>query len=829
MKKLNFILFCSLFTNLILAQSCFPNGLYLTSQMEIDNFASDNPNCTEIIGDLYIEGFDISSLLGLSQITSVGGSLNLSSLENLSNLEGLENITTLGANLDIFITSLDSLSGLEGLTSIPGDFNLHFNNNLLNLRGLDNVTTIGGSFFADHEAYLIDYSGLGSLESIGGNLTVHMGSGAPFIGMENLSSIGGNFETSFGVTSFEGLESLTSIGGSFLLMDSYSLTNFEGLNNLHTVGAAVDIFNNEALVDFSGLENLTSVGDNFSIHNNFSLVSLTGLENLFLGSPTFFFEAMANPYLTYCSLPNICAYLLANSGNSNIMDNGMGCFDTQEVLSFCDGFGRVNHPVFYDANQNGTKENTEAFFPFASVSFSPSEIQSFSNPFNGGSAFLEYGDYTVSYNQDATPDWGLTTPADGDISLSDTQQNDTVYFGIYPLNQISDNSTAVISPPARCNEFIPFTVMAYNEGTTITSGTLWFTVDLDLLDINLIDQVDTTIAPNRYGWHFEDLYPGNTVTKHIDLQIPGPPDFPLGEVLRFVSSVDYENANEFYSSDAFRYETLVECSYDPNDKLVNPTYPEGYALLNEDLTYTIRFQNTGNAEAYDIVIRDTLDENLDAGTFTVLSSSHEDVLTTTLSENKFIAFTFEDIFLPDSTSDFDGSQGYVTYKIKTIDGLPSFSNITNTASIYFDLNPAIVTNTTKNIMVETFDADDDFSMIWDDCDDFNSNVFPGAIEIVNNGIDEDCDGEDALVSNEEVLKNGISVFPNPTERSISVLLAGTNVVTIHLQDLTGRNFFSKTVKKEGSIDIDMTTFEAGVYLLLFQTNEGSWMEKVVKF
>jgi len=64
-----------------------------------------------------------------------------------------------------------------------------------------------------------------------------------------------------------------------------------------------------------------------------------------------------------------------------------------------------------------------------------------------------------------------------------------------------------------------------------------------------------------------------------------------------------------------------------------------------------------------------------------------------------LTFEFTDIFLPDSTSNFEASQGYVSYLIRTIDGLAEETLVTNSAGIYFDLNPPIITNTTESLMV----------------------------------------------------------------------------------------------------------------------------------
>ncbi len=70
----------------------------------------------------------------------------------------------------------------------------------------------------------------------------------------------------------------------------------------------------------------------------------------------------------------------------------------------------------------------------------------------------------------------------------------------------------------------------------------------------------------------------------------------------------------------------IRCAYDPNDKLSFPNrrseYPRNYTLFKEEMEFLVRFQNTGNDTAFTVVIRDTLDKNLDWSTFRPLVGSH---------------------------------------------------------------------------------------------------------------------------------------------------------------------------------------------------------------
>lgn len=146
-------------------------------------------------------------------------------------------------------------------------------------------------------------------------------------------------------------------------------------------------------------------------------------------------------------------------------------------------------------------------------------------------------------------------------------------------------------------------------------------------------------------------------------------------------------------------DTLTQCytvsnSLDPNLKSVYPTTltPEGGWL-----TYTVEFQNTGNDTAYTVVVRDTLSQYVDASTFQYIASDHKAVIQ--LMGNAMV-FTFPRINLVDSATNPPLSTGWIQYKVKAKANLPLNTQVKNTAYVYFDINPAIVTNTTVN-MVDT--------------------------------------------------------------------------------------------------------------------------------
>jgi hypothetical protein len=220
----------------------------------------------------------------------------------------------------------------------------------------------------------------------------------------------------------------------------------------------------------------------------------------------------------------------------------------------------------------------------------------------------------------------------------------------------------------------------------------------------------------------------------------------------------------------------VQNSWDPNMKEVSPVgkNASGDILANTDMTYTVHFQNTGTAVAYDIILVDTLDSDLNASSLQIVGSSHP--MSFNLMSGNIMKFTFNNIMLPDSGSNQQASHGYVIYKVKQNADLPMGTEITNTAGIYFDFNPAVVTNQTLNTISTAAGINDSYKT------------------------------------------ESLSIFPVPADKILSLNIpSSVDQALLQIRDLEGRVIYKQYVSG-GILGINVEKFKPGVYTVMLSSD-----------
>ena len=363
---------------------------------------------------------------------------------------------------------------------------------------------------------------------------------------------------------------------------------------------------------------------------------------------------------------------------------------------------QVRGELYIDQNQNGVRDSLEAGFPLTQVTSTPQSDFTYTSA--NGNFLMNFSLFNgVSYQifpQDV-PHWSIVSD-----SLSYTVQVDSLFtpidsldFGFYPDSLIYDLSSSLVGAGARCNDTVNFWVEVRNLGTVRAPSQLSLTLDDSLVFVNADFVPDSIIGQTIY-WTSDTIEYFSQTQFRIEV---GMPDFnSIGDTISSVfSAVMLDDAGNIAVQVSDTLTSISTCAYDPNDKLVMPSGigSPGYILPSDStLEYTVRFQNTGNDTAINVTITDQLDSNLDWSSLTPISNSHPAQIS--VDPNGMATFQFDQIMLPDSNVNFNASQGFIKYQINVVGGRPIGTLIQNTANIFFDLNPAVVTNTTTNTLYE---------------------------------------------------------------------------------------------------------------------------------
>lgn len=428
--------------------------------------------------------------------------------------------------------------------------------------------------------------------------------------------------------------------------------------------------------------------------------------------------------------------------------------------------GFILGEVFYDINGNGVKDGNDKGMANQVVDINPVNATVISY-FNGSYGIaLDAGGYSVEMKSSNI--WNVSSsPTTYNAVISNT---DTIIrnfdFGLIPIDSIDDVRISITGSPARPGFTTTHWIDYENVGTLVSNGVVSYTYD------SIYTSAIPDIAPDSSNgrtmyWNYSNLFPGEHRRIKVILQIP--PDVNLlGDTLVSTVTIDVNegDANFVDNSDVLEQEVIG--SYDPNDKAVTPNHPDGVRPESR-LTYLIRFQNTGTDTAFTVVIRDTLDSDLNVETLTMLGASH--TYSMSIEDDKYVTWTFDNILLPDSNVNEPLSHGFVKYSIKMNDNIPHGTEVTNLAGIYFDFNPPVITNTTKSEV----------------------NFFLG------------ISSPESLISS--------YIYPNPTDGRATIVLGQfVDEFEVELYDYTGRRVVNSEKQMGAKYIIQDQNLAEGVYI-----------------
>ena len=303
------------------------------------------------------------------------------------------------------------------------------------------------------------------------------------------------------------------------------------------------------------------------------------------------------------------------------------------------------------------------------------------------------------------------------LSVEGWCQGDSVYFSITNTGDFGDGDMECYSP-------------------------VWLTVDGVVTDTDSLQIQGGETVIYSYpasGQTFilnasqHPLHPGNSAPNaHVEL---------CGDSTNWTPGIINQFPQDDADPDVDIFCGQVTAPVDPNDKTGYPLgqTEEYYIQPNQQLQYVIRFQNVGTDTAFTVVVRDTLDIDLNIFTVTPGVASHP--YTFKMYGPRVLEWTFEDIQLPDSTTNSEGSNGFLTFHVDQVPDLAPGTVINNDADIYFDFELPITTNTTVH------------------------KIFEGFVEVLNI--------EDLTIEGKEIF-----MYPNPT----------TNLITIQSESVLNNEF-----------------------------------------
>ncbi|WP_309640890.1 T9SS type A sorting domain-containing protein [Flavobacterium sp.] len=837
MKKLYFLLL--FFTTMIQAQivnipdqafkNALTNGLCVDDNLDgsLDRNVDTNHNGeielweAQSVTGLYLPDAYITSMIGISAFTNLKilycysnllTSLDVSALTQLEYLECEHN--------DITNLNISGLTALKTLICVDTDITSLDLTSFPNLEYLDCTATQLSS---------LNVSGLLHLKYLRGNsnpLTNLDLSG--LVALENV-------EVSYGHLTSLNLTGLVNLKKLYCEQNQLEHLNLNGLNALEMLKCFDNLF---TTIDLSGLSNLEFIECHSPYLTSLDLSGLQSLKRVFIGWSTNLtslnvsnlpnlesldcmvaqvttLDLSDSHHLTYlnCSHMNLETLFIKNGSDEyvDITDSillNYVCADESQIAaiqefvdtdtifhyyngdlvinSYCSvapggDFNTIVGTLKFDANGNGCDANDIALHNLkVTIDDGMTQGTSFANGNGQYTLYAQVGSFVVTPVIE-NPTWFSFAPPTATIPFADNNNNTATQDFCVTPNGFHPDIEVIIAPltSARPGFDARYKITYKNKGNyAYAEGIVGLQFYDNVLDFISASQTPMTQSFGQLNWNFTNLMPFESRSIEVTFNVNGPMEIPAvnnGDSLNYVVSSFPSEVDEIPQDNTFAYHQTVVGSFDPNDKTClegNVIAPE---MIGNYLHYNINFENTGNAPAENIVVKDIIDTTkFDISTLQILDAPNASIIKITGNKVEVI---FDHINLEPA------AHGHVLFKIKTKGDLAVGSTVSNKAEIYFDYNFPVETNTATS----TF-------------------------QLLSNATFE--------------TDNSITVYPNPTKNQVSV--SADNIIkSIQFFDVQGR-IMNTILPNDTKANLDIATYSRGIYFLKVSTDKGIKTQKIIK-
>ncbi len=452
---------------------------------------------------------------------------------------------------------------------------------------------------------------------------------------------------------------------------------------------------------------------------------------------------------------------------------------------------KIKMIAFVDANNNGIKDANELDFNLGSFkdqlnnnTETTSQIIS-----QNGMAYIYALNYTDTHDLsfEINPDYAnyyTSSTTYNDLLIAAGSAVTTYYFPVINTIPYSDVAVTIIANESAITGFSQQNTLVYtNSGTSVANGTITLSQAANV-SLNSISENTAVTNSTGFTFNYTNLQPLETRTIQFDYLIPTIPNVALGDIITTNATINAAEIEANSTNNSFTLNKIIVGSYDPND--ITESHGEKIVYNNfsnnDFLYYTIRFQNTGTAPASFVSLINNLPAELNPNSLIMVNSSHNYNLTRKGNE---LHWFFDTINLAPASINNDDSQGYVTFKIKPTSGFAVGTIIENSAEIYFDFNPAIITNTFSTEFI-------------------------------------------ASLSNSQTQKTDFSIYPNPTNAILNIQNKQESIITtVNIMDISGKKLSSNSNHKN-NYSLDISHLTAGIYFVEILTENTKTTHKIIK-